>query len=104
MALIGHVARLMADSIRLPAYGWATESLAATDHRADLNRVSCPTLVVVGSEDTIAPPALSRLLADLIPDARLHTIVGAGHLANQERPVEFNWIVGAFLRSESRSG
>jgi 3-oxoadipate enol-lactonase len=45
-----------------------------------------PSLVVVGEEDRLTPPALSQAMADLIPDSRIIVIPGAGHLTPMERP------------------
>jgi pimeloyl-ACP methyl ester carboxylesterase len=56
------------------------------DSRPALAGISIPTLVVVGSEDALTPPADSEAMAAAIPGARLTTIPGAGHLAPMERP------------------
>jgi pimeloyl-ACP methyl ester carboxylesterase len=63
-----------------------------------LGQIRVPTLVVVGGEDVLTPPALARAMADAIPGARLATIEGAGHLANLEQPEAFNAAVRTFLR------
>ena len=98
--LVAEVARLMAISVRQPFYTWACHSMADTDHRADLATIEVPTLVMVGSEDRVTPPKLSTQLAEGIPGAKLVKIAGAGHLANQERPEEFNRLVAHFLNTE----
>lgn len=49
-----------------------------------------PTLVIVGTEDRLTPPARVRDFAATIPGARFVEIRGAGHLSNLERPAEFN--------------
>jgi pimeloyl-ACP methyl ester carboxylesterase len=54
-------------------------------------------LVVVGEADRPTPPELSRELAALIPDAKLATIPGAGHISNLERPAAFNAAVEEFI-------
>jgi pimeloyl-ACP methyl ester carboxylesterase len=51
-----------------------------------LPRVAVPTLVVVGEQDALTPPADSEALAAAIPGARLVRIPGAGHLTPMERP------------------
>ena len=48
------------------------------DRRADLAGISVPTLVLVGEEDVITPPAEAKALADAIPEARLEVIPEAG--------------------------
>jgi pimeloyl-ACP methyl ester carboxylesterase len=96
-ALIDSVARLMSDSVRMPPYQWACNSMAEADHRPDLPSIAVPTLVIVGDEDTVTGPRAAGVLADGIPGARLVTIAGAGHLANQERAEPFNDAVAEFL-------
>ena len=44
-----------------------------------LGQITAPTLVMSGDQDCLIPPANARLLAEKIPDARLHLIAGAGH-------------------------
>lgn len=77
-------------------------SLGALASRRDstefLPGVTCPTLVLVGDQDKITPPALSQVLADKIPGAVMHVIRGAGHLSNMEEPEEFNRRIEEFLR------
>src|SRR5262249_39589621 len=72
------------------------------DRRALLPGIGCPTLVVVGSEDTVTPPEESRAMAAAIPNARLIEIPRAGHLSNLEAPSEFNRAVAEFLNEIRR--
>jgi 3-oxoadipate enol-lactonase len=58
-----------------------------------------PTLVMVGAEDALTPPAQARAIADAIPGATLAVIPGAGHLPPVERPAETTRVLGDFLRS-----
>jgi pimeloyl-ACP methyl ester carboxylesterase len=62
-----------------------------------LANIIVPTLVIVGSEDTLTPPAMSHSLADRITGARLVTIPGAGHISNMEKPAEFAAAMRDFL-------
>ncbi|MES4902848.1 MULTISPECIES: 4-carboxymuconolactone decarboxylase [unclassified Streptomyces] len=64
----------------------ACEALAAFDIRAELGRIGAPTLVVVGADDEVTPPADARVLVAGIPDARLALVPGASHLAPVEQP------------------
>ncbi|MEU9792136.1 4-carboxymuconolactone decarboxylase [Streptomyces sparsogenes] len=64
----------------------ACESLAAFDIRAELGRIGVPTLVVVGADDEVTPPADARVFVAGIPDARLALVPGASHLAPVEQP------------------
>jgi YbgC/YbaW family acyl-CoA thioester hydrolase len=56
-----------------------------------------PTLVMVGDEDVITPPAQARAMADAIPGASLVVVRSAGHLPPLERPVETTDALVAFL-------
>jgi pimeloyl-ACP methyl ester carboxylesterase len=69
------------------------------DRSGDLARISVPTLVVVGQEDVITPPAEAKALADAIPNARLEVIPKAGHLAPYENYSVANHVILRFLNS-----
>ena len=58
-----------------------------------------PTLVMVGDEDEVTPPAQAKVMADAIPGANLVVIRSAGHLAPLERPTETTDAILAFLAS-----
>jgi pimeloyl-ACP methyl ester carboxylesterase len=69
------------------------------DARPGLAVIAVPTLVIVGQEDVLTPPALSEALAAAIPGARLVVLEGAGHISNLEQPEAFNRALRAFLQS-----
>jgi pimeloyl-ACP methyl ester carboxylesterase len=52
--------------------------------------IGVPTLVVVGDEDTVTPPAESEQMRAQLEDGRLARIPEAGHLSCMERPEAFN--------------
>lgn len=60
------------------------------DSRPDLARINCPTLVLVGRQDALAPVALHEEMAAGIPGARLVIIEDSGHLATLEKPEAIN--------------
>ncbi len=62
-----------------------------------LEEITAPTLVVVGDEDALTPPATSRDLLSRIPGATMAVIDRAGHLSNIEQPEAFNRVVLDFL-------
>jgi pimeloyl-ACP methyl ester carboxylesterase len=70
------------------------------DWRAKLPRIACPTLIIAGAQDARFIDA-SKLMARVIPDARLEIVSGAGHMVNLERPDEFNRVLMDFLEDES---
>ena len=61
-------------------------------------RLRQPTLVLAGNDDPIVPLINGRILAWLIPDARLQVIAGAGHLFILEDPAGVAARVCEFLR------
>ncbi len=63
----------------------------------ELEKIAVPTHMVVGDEDRLTPPEMSREMAARIAGARLTIIEGAGHLSNIEQPEKFNRAVLAFL-------
>lgn len=79
-----------------------TNALAAMQGRTDITPAlasfALPTLVMVGREDTLTPPALSESMAAKIPGARLVMLDNAGHVSNLEAPAAFNAALLAFLR------
>lgn len=81
------------------AYRIGAGAVWLADQRDWAGEIRVPVLVVVGDQDRVTPPALSKELAHLIPGARLELIEGAGHLGNVERADAFNTLVGAFIRA-----
>jgi pimeloyl-ACP methyl ester carboxylesterase len=67
------------------------------DRRADLASIRAPTLVIVGEDDVVTPPADAQGLADAIPGAGLEVIPDAGHLAPYENPAIANSVILRFL-------
>jgi len=67
------------------------------DMTSALGEIRCPTLVIVGQEDVISPPAEMRGMAEAIPGARFIEISAAGHMAPLENPAAVNAAILAFL-------
>lgn len=67
------------------------------DSTPDLARISCPTLVIVGQEDTVTPAADAELLARSIPGTELVVLPRVGHLSNLEAPDDFSSALTRFL-------
>ena len=78
---------------RQPAEAVAQASVAMStraDSTADLASIDVPTAIVVGADDAITPPDLSRAMADRIRSATLTVIPDAGHLSNMDAPDDFD--------------
>ncbi|MET8700686.1 alpha/beta fold hydrolase [Kitasatospora sp. NPDC004723] len=77
-------------------FRWQFELAGRADVRAELARVTVPTLVVSTTEDGLVPPEQHRALALGIPGARL-TELTAGHLPMVERLPELRDLLLGFL-------
>jgi len=71
------------------------------DATPGLAAIAVPTLVLVGDEDELTPPAEAQRLAAAITGARLERIPSAGHLASLEQPQAFNRALWTFLDSRA---
>lgn len=60
-----------------------------------MSKISCPTLLIWGKNDTATPIADAKVMERLIPDAGLVVIDGAGHYSFLDNPP----LVAAVLRS-----
>ncbi len=74
------------------------QAILGHDTSSRLGEIRRPTLVMVGEEDILSPPARSEELARGIPGARLEVVEGVGHALNIEVPEVFNQIVAKFFR------
>lgn len=83
------------------AYRLGSAAVWLADQRARAASIAIPTLVLVGDEDRITPPALSHELARIIVSAKLKVIADAGHLANVEQPAAFNRAIDSFLAGQA---
>lgn len=68
------------------------------DQLQDLRRITCPTLVMVGEQDTLLIDD-ARRMTEAIPGARLVVVSDAGHAPQLETPATFEDEVQAFLSS-----
>jgi len=71
-------------------------SSAETDTTELLPRIAVPTLLVWGEHDARSPLPIAAQFQDAIPNAELVVIPNAGHVANMERPKQFNEAVRRF--------
>jgi pimeloyl-ACP methyl ester carboxylesterase len=66
-----------------------------------LHPLHLPTLIVVGEEDTLTPPALSQEMHQAVHGSQLVVIPKAGHLSSLEQPEAFNAAVLTFLTTRA---
>ena len=97
----------VAGQVREMARRWSVPGLVGAlrtlrdrpDSTKTLRSVRMPTLVLVGSEDEIAPPEAARAMAQLIPGAQCHVVPAAGHIAPLEQPLATSRVLADFLRA-----
>jgi pimeloyl-ACP methyl ester carboxylesterase len=87
----------------IPEYaepGQARQTFEAFDNvdlRADLHRITAPTLILHGSRDNVVPMAVGQSLASHIPAADFQTLPGLGHMLMITGAKEVNTRLAAFL-------
>lgn len=67
------------------------------DARDMLRLVDCPTLVIVGDEDTVTPPECAREIHEALPGSRLVVMPQCGHCAPLEYPALVNELMDDWL-------
>lgn len=68
---------------------------------ARLGQVACPTLLLYGENDIIAPvDPHTRHLRQHIAKCRIHVFPNTSHYCHQEKAIIFNKIVEKFLLSQ----
>ena len=76
------------------------DAFGTTDFRADVQKMTMPTLVVHGGADDIVPAEVGgKAAAELLPDGRLEIIDGAPHGLYLTHTERFNELLLDFLQS-----
>jgi len=85
--------------LRTNAAGYVAgcQAVAAVDWLDALPRIACPTLVIAGTHDIGAPPAMAQAIAERIRGAELVTLADASHISVVEQPAGFAAAVDGFL-------
>jgi sigma-B regulation protein RsbQ len=68
-----------------------------SDNRADLPRVSVPTLVLQCTDDVIAPESAGRYVHEHVPGSVFTQLAATGHCPNLSAPEETTAAIRAFL-------
>ena len=94
------VASIRSMMSRVGAAAFVRQSQAVMDRadsRAALAAIACPTLIIGGMEDPVAPPELSEEMAAAIPGAQMHLLPATGHMGPMERPDEVTGLMRTWL-------
>lgn len=85
--------------MRQPAEGYAATCEALSEaQEPDQQAIACPTLLVVGSDDKVGPPAVARDIASRLPNAKLVEVPDAGHWLTLEQPAAVTSAIESFLK------
>lgn len=96
---VGGLAKDMARAVGPEAFARQQNAIMnRPDSLPGLNRVSCPTLVLVGRQDAVTPPERAAEMAALIPAARLVVIEDCGHLSAIEQPQAVSAVLRYWLQ------
>lgn len=71
--------------------------LLAENLEPEVRRLTCPVQLVWGENDSAAPLAAARRVAELVPGCELDVLAGVGHLVPLERPQALREAVEAGL-------
>lgn len=88
-------------SLRRESYLKTIEAMTMYLPVTDLATVTVPVQIIVGADDQLTPPAVSRKMATAIRGARLLELPNTGHLSNIEAPQAFNTCVREFLTAQA---
>lgn len=80
-----------------PAADASLGALADIDQRDIMAALTQPALIIVGTDDGVAPADIGRIAADLLPAGRLLEMTGCGHVPFIEDPQAYRQAVGSFL-------
>ena len=69
-----------------------------------LGDAATPTLAIWGSEDRVVPPECAALYAEALPNCRVETIEGAGHLVEIEEAERVAGLIDAHVRTCGNGG
>ncbi len=72
------------------------EEILQYDLKDELKDIECPTLIIGGGMDLLAPARQSRVMHELIPDSELH-ILPVGHAGKMLNAELFNPVILDFL-------
>ncbi len=67
-----------------------------------LSRITCPTLITVGSDDILIPPKYSEHIHGEIKNSKLYILNGCGHALIIEKAKEFNNLTIDFLKNKGK--
>ena len=88
----------MAESLGPEVFEQQSRALQNRPDQCDtLRNIQVPTLLLCGEQDGLCPPERHQMMRDLIANAELQIIAGAGHLPTLEQPEQTNAAIQTWL-------
>jgi 3-oxoadipate enol-lactonase len=84
-------------AVKPDTYRSSMQAMIGFDLRKALADIAVPTLLLSGSKDNNAPAKTMAKMATFVKGSTYVELEGVGHLANMERPAEFNEVLADFL-------
>ena len=75
----------------------------AFDRRADVSRITAPTLILCGDADRMTPVKFGQYLHEQVAGSQLVVVPGAGHMVMLEQPAAVSEAVAYFLTSLAKA-
>ena len=101
-AALQAIVRTLADDTGADAFvRQQTAIMSRADSRPGLASIPCPTLVLVGADDSLTPPDRAAEIAAGIPGARSVVVPSCGHLSTLEQPQAVTAALVEFLSAAS---
>ena len=101
-AALQAIVRTMAEDTGADAFvRQQTAIMSRADSRPGLASIPCPTLVIVGADDSLTPPDRAAEIAAGIPGARSVVVPSCGHLSTLEQPQAVTAALVEFLSAAS---
>lgn len=74
------------------------KNVVSEDVRVAASKITIPTCLIYGEDDTSTPPSYGEILASALPNSRLHTIPLTGHFVHHEQVYKVSQICSAFMK------
>ncbi len=98
--LVNTVEEIMKEASRKGAIAGAYALAYRPNFRPLLSSISVPTLILVGTQDTIYPPAFSKYMHKHIPNSTLALIENGSHASVVEEAEQYNKVINQWLEEQ----
>jgi pimeloyl-ACP methyl ester carboxylesterase len=85
------------DYLATPGLQKTFVNITSEDLTEDMGKISCPTLIVTGENDSDTPLEFGKKMNTLIPNSKFQILPNAGHFSFLDRPDEFAKLVASFI-------